>query len=169
MFVFQNCNFTCITDIWYGFYASKIDVFFWESQFYQAKLKKTYKNNLKRPQGGQRQIKSNQNLSWSLPGGQGFGVLPPFFAKMSVHRARMGPQKPPNSRKMRPQNHCFSQLVVGTCFWRFLMSFGGLNPSESCSHAGRTPDFEKSTFSALAGFFSRFWPTFGSKSGVWNH
>ena len=36
------------------------------------------------------------------------------------------------------------------------MIFGGLNPSKSCSHAGKTPDFEKSTFSALGAFFLDF-------------
>ena len=28
MFVFENCNFTCINDIWCCSYAGKIDVFF---------------------------------------------------------------------------------------------------------------------------------------------
>jgi hypothetical protein len=39
-----------------------------------------------------------------------------------------------------------------------LIILGGLNPSESCSHAGKTPDFEKSTFSALGAFFIDFGP-----------
>ena len=38
------------------------------------------------------------------------------------------------------------------------MIFGGLNPSKSCSHAGKTPDFEKSTFSALGVFLLDFGP-----------
>ena len=63
MFVFENCNFTCITDIWYASYAGKIDVFFWELQFYQVKRKKTYKNELKEPQGGQRTLKKKQKSS----------------------------------------------------------------------------------------------------------
>ena len=36
------------------------------------------------------------------------------------------------------------------------MILGGLNPAESCSHAGKTPDFEKSTFSVLGGFVRDF-------------
>ena len=36
------------------------------------------------------------------------------------------------------------------------MILGGLNPQESCSHAGKTPDFEKSTFGALGLFFLDF-------------
>ena len=39
---------------------------------------------------------------------------------------------------------------------RLLIILGGLNPAESCSHAGKTPDFEKSTFSALGGLFLDF-------------
>ena len=39
-----------------------------------------------------------------------------------------------------------------------MIILGGLNPSESCSHAGKTPDFEKSTFSALGAFFIDFGP-----------
>ena len=49
--------------MWYGSYASKIDVFFWELQFYEVKLTKTYKNDLKEPQGGQRTLKKKQKSS----------------------------------------------------------------------------------------------------------
>ena len=38
------------------------------------------------------------------------------------------------------------------------MILGGLNPSESCSHAGKTADFENLTFWGLAGFFLDFGP-----------
>ena len=60
---FENCNFTCINDIWCCSYAGKIDVFFWELQFYEVKLIKTYKNELKEPQGGQRTLKKKQKSS----------------------------------------------------------------------------------------------------------
>ena len=63
MFVFENCKITCITAIWYDSYAGKIDVFFWELQFYEVKLIKTYKNELKEPQGGQRTLKKKQKSS----------------------------------------------------------------------------------------------------------
>ena len=49
-------------------------------------------------------------------------------------------------------------MSLGPAFLCFLMILGGLNPAESCSHAGKTPDFEKSTFSALGGFFLDFGP-----------
>ena len=47
-------------------------------------------------------------------------------------------------------------MSLGPAFLCFLMILGGLNPAESCSHAGKTPDFEKSTFSAFGGFFPDF-------------
>ena len=44
-------------------HAGKSDVFFWELQFYEVKLIKTYKNELKEPQGGQRTLKKKQKSS----------------------------------------------------------------------------------------------------------
>ena len=49
-------------------------------------------------------------------------------------------------------------MSLGPAFLCFLMILGGLNPAESCSHASKTPDFEKSTFSALGGFVLDFGP-----------
>ena len=95
MFVFENCNFTCITDIWYGSYAGKVDVFVWELQFCQVKLQKTDKNESRGPPGRSKRLKKKQQIDQTPPGELGFGGVTPFLSKKNVRRIKMASAEHP--------------------------------------------------------------------------
>ena len=59
MFLFENCTFTCITDTWYGSYASKIDVFLLRMSLL---LGKTLKNRQKPAPRAPRAVKQAQKI-----------------------------------------------------------------------------------------------------------
>ena len=95
MFVLGNCIFTCITDIWYGSYAGKIDVFFWELQFCQVKPQNTDKNKSRGLPGRSKKLKKKQKIGQNLPGELGFGALTPFLSKKSVRKVQMASPEDP--------------------------------------------------------------------------
>ena len=95
MFVLGNCIFTCITDIWYGSYAGKIDVFFWELQFCQVKHQKTNKNESRGPPGRSQRLKKKQKIDQTPPGELGSGGGTSFLSKKSIRRVKLAsPENP---------------------------------------------------------------------------
>ena len=124
MFVLGNCIFTCITDIWYGSYAGKIDVFFWELQFCQVKLQKTDKNESRGPPGRSKRLKKKQKIDQTPPGELGSGGGTPFLSKKTFQRTRMASPEDPKINKNEVEKAVF--LSDGPCnlFSDDLESFG---------------------------------------------
>ena len=116
MFVFENCIFTCITDIWYGSYAGKIDVFFWELQFCQVKHQKTDKNESRGPPGRSKRLKKKQKIDQTPPGELGFGALTPFLSKKSVQRVKLPSPEDPKINENEVEKAVFLSHGPGNLF-----------------------------------------------------
>ena len=113
MFVFENCNFTCITDIWYGSYACKIDVFVWGLQFCQVKHWKTDKNESRGLPGRSQRLKKKQKNDQTPPGELGFGGVTPFLSKKSVQRVKLASPEDPKIDENEVEKAVF--LSHGPC------------------------------------------------------
>ena len=145
-------------------------LFFWELQFYEVHLKKNIQKQVKRSPWRSKTLKKKTKKFKISSRRAGVRRPHPFFNAKRFSRGPNGvPRRPPNQWKWGIKFIGFFSLSLRRIFLWFLMILGALNTSESCSHAGRTPDFEKSTFSVLGKFFSWFWTIFEGKTGVWNH
>ena len=111
-------------------------------------------------QDRQRDLKNNKNSHNLFQKGCGMACPPPLWPKMSVPRPQMGS---PKCSKITEKEVWKSLFFFNVSLRPIFL--GGLNPSESCSHAGKTPDFEKSTFSGLGVLFLDFGPLLRANQG----